>query len=272
MGGLLKRIPWTAAVFTIGSLALAGIAPLSGFFSKDEVLASLLHGHHYVAFAVGLLAAGVTAFYVSRLWFRVFAGEAQRPDAKEGHAEMLVPMIVLAAITLVIGFASPAFAEFLGHEGVWPEPVLALLSTAVAGSGLVAGWFVYGRGAVSTQALKQRAGYAYNALQQKLYFDLLYENLIVYPYVRLAEAMGRFDTKVIDGAVNGAASLWTSVSQAGEWFDQRVVDGAVNGVATLVQAAGDRVRRLQVGRVQTYQRAMLAALIVLMIVTVLRGV
>jgi NADH-quinone oxidoreductase subunit L len=150
--------------------------------------------------------------------------------------------------------------------------VLALLSTAVAGSGLVAGWLVYGRGTVSTETLKRRAGYLYNALQQKLYFDLIYENLIVYPYMRLAKAMDRFDAQVIDGAVNGAASLWGSVSQMGEWFDQHVVDGAVNGVAALVQAAGDRVRRLQVGRVQTYQRAMLAALIVLMLVTVLRGV
>ncbi|GAB4281183.1 MAG: NADH-quinone oxidoreductase subunit L [Coriobacteriia bacterium] len=264
MGGMLRRIPWTAATFTVGSLALAGVFPFSGFWSKDEILASLLHEHHYLAFAVGLLAAGVTAFYVSRMWFRVFTGETKRPDAREGHPEMIAPTVVLASVTVVIGWASPRFAEFLGHEGVWPEPAMALASTAVALAGIAAGWLVYGKRAVSTQALKDKAGYLYDALVQKLYFDSAYENLVVYPYVSLSQAMARFDMKVIDGAVNGAAALWKSISEAGRWFDVNVVDGAVNGVARAVQATGARVRRLQVGRVQTYQRAIAAAVVFLM--------
>ncbi len=93
MGGLARKLPWTTATFTIGSLALAGVFPFSGFWSKDEILTVLWHEDHYVAWAIALAAAFVTAFYVARLWFRVFTGPQQSEGLAEGHMEMIAPMV-----------------------------------------------------------------------------------------------------------------------------------------------------------------------------------
>jgi len=273
MGGLAKKMPVTTLTFTIGSLALAGIFPFSGFWSKDEILTVLWHGEHYIVFALALAAAFVTAFYVARMWFRVFTGPEQSSGLKEAHMEMLVPMGVLAAVTTVIGFGSPYFAEFLGHEGEWPAAAIALTSTAVAGLGLALGWWAYGRRSqvLNTRPLKVRAGWVYSALSQKLYFDLTYDYFIVGGYTRLAGALTAFDRTFVDGIVNGSAAIWRAASEVGESIDRVVIDGIVNGTATLVRAVGARVRRIQTGRVQSYQGLMLAALVLLMLWFVVKG-
>jgi len=273
MGGLAKKMPVTTVTFTIGSLALAGIFPFSGFWSKDEILTVLWHGEHYIVFALALAAAFVTAVYVARLWFRVFSGPEQTTGLKEAHIEMLVPMGLLAAVTTVIGFGSPYFAEFLGHEGEWPAAAIALTSTSVAGLGLALGWWAYGRRSqvLNTRPLKVRAGWVYDALAQKLYFDLTYDYFIVRGYGRLAEALSGFDRVFVDGIVNGSAAIWRAASEVGQSIDRVVIDGAVNGTATLVRALGARVRRFQTGRVQSYQGLMLAALVMLMLWLIVKG-
>ena len=273
MGGLRKHLPVTTAVFGIGSLALAGVFPFSGFWSKDEIIAVLYHEHQYLALVAALAAAFVTAFYVARLWFRVFTGPEQSEGLREGHVEMLVPMGVLAAITAVIGFAGPALGEFLGYEIPWPDPGLAALSLGVAGAGLALGWWTYGRRSVvlNTRRIKQRVRPLYGALDQKLYFDLTYDYFIVKPYGRVAAVLGEFDRAVVDGAVNGAAGLWRAGADAGGVFDRRVLDGAVNGLAALVRSAGAQLRRVQVGRVQVYQGVMLVSLVLFMLLIVVKG-
>jgi NADH-quinone oxidoreductase subunit L len=273
MGGLRKHLPVTTAVFGIGSLALAGVFPFSGFWSKDEIIAVLYHEHQYLALVAALAAAFVTAFYVARLWFRVFTGPEQSEGLREGHVEMLVPMGVLAAITAVIGFAGPALGEFLGHEIPWPDPGLAALSLGVAGAGLALGWWTYGRRSVvlNTRRIKQRVRPLYGALDQKLYFDLTYDYFIVKPYGRVAAVLGEFDRAVVDGAVNGAAGLWRAGADAGGVFDRRVLDGAINGLAALVRSAGAQLRRVQVGRVQVYQGVMLVSLVLFMLLIVVKG-
>ncbi len=263
MGGLRKKMPVTTGVFTIGALALAGVFPLSGFFSKDEILASLLRGHHYAFFGFALLAALLTAFYVTRLWVRVFWGTGS-DHAHEGHRVMLAPMVVLAAITLVIGFASVAFAGFLGHEGEWPEVGLAAASTLTALVGIGAGWWVYAMGKVDTAELRERLRLPYLVLQQKYYMDRLYEAAFVKPFEKVAGAFARFDLGVIDGAVNGAAALWVRATRVSWRFDVSVIDGGVNRLADAVVAAGERLRRLQSGSVQSYQRLVLGAVVLLL--------
>ncbi|MCL4079288.1 NADH-quinone oxidoreductase subunit L [Coriobacteriia bacterium Es71-Z0120] len=274
MGGLAKHMPVTTAAFGAGALALAGVPPLSGFFSKDEILTVLVHEHQYLALAVALVAAFVTAFYVARLFFRVFTGPPQTEGLREAHVEMLAPMVVLAAITAVIGFAGPAIGEFLGHEIPWPQPGVAALSVGVAVAGLAAGWWVYGRRTMvlNTRPLKERAGALYTALTLKLYFDLTYDHFIVKPYARLAERLARFDLGVIDAVVNGAGRLWRVLSSIGSWFDATVVDGAVNGAAAAVVAGGERARAVQVGRVQAYQALMFGAIVLVMVLLVVKGV
>jgi len=273
MGGLAKKMPVTTVTFTIGSLALAGVFPFSGFWSKDEILTILWHEGHYVVFALALAAAFVTAVYVARLWFRVFTGPTQSAELKEAHVEMLIPMGVLAAISAFIGFGSPYFAQFLGHEGEWPAAAIALTSMSVAGIGLALGWWVYGRRTkvINTRPFKQRAGFVYDALTLKLYFDLTYDYFIVRGYGRLAEMLSGFDRVVVDGIVNGAGAVWRSGTEVGSLIDTYVIDGAVNGTASLIKAAGAKVRRIETGHIQAYQGLMVAALVLLMLWFVVKG-
>ncbi len=270
MGGLARHMPVTTTTFTIGSLALAGVFPLAGFFSKDEIVTVLMHEHHYVTVGFVLLASGLTAFYVTRLWFRVFSGPEQADELHEAHRSMLGPMTLLAATTLLAGFAGPTFAEFLGHEGKWPELTVALASTAVAAVGIGVGWWFYGGRSkvVNTRAWKQRFGYFYDALVQKLYFDLTYDMLFIKGYFRASDAASGFDARVVDGAVNGAGAAWVATAKGAHVFDQGVVDGAVNGVATASKGLGGLFRRLQTGRLQNYQRLVVGAVVVLMLIVI----
>jgi NADH-quinone oxidoreductase subunit L len=270
MGGLRKFLPWTTATFTIGSLALAGVFPFSGFWSKDEILTVLWHEGQYVVWAVALLGAFVTAFYVARLWFRVFTGPEQTEHPHEGHTSMVAPMVLLAAITVVLGFLGPQLGVFLGHEIPWPAIAMAATSSVVTIGGIALGWWVYGRRSVvlNTRTLKNRAGYLYDALVMKLYFDITYEHLIVRPFMRLAALMAVFDLRRVDGVVNGVASGWSKLAGLSWRFDGDVIDGVVNGVARWTRSTGAKARALQVGRVQTYQRLVVAATVFLMVVVV----
>jgi NADH-quinone oxidoreductase subunit L len=273
MGGLAKHLPVTTVAFTAGSLALAGIVPFSGFWSKDEILTVLLHEHQYVPFALALVAAFITAFYVARLWFRVFTGPQQQKELHEAHRSMLAPMIVLAAITAAIGFAGPSIGEFLGHEIPWPELLTAGASTAVAGAGIAVGWYVYGRrtAVVNTTEIKRRHPRLYGILANKYYFDLTYGHFVVGGYTATARALAAADTQVVDGAVNGAASLWRRMAGAGWSFDSAVIDGAVNGIAAGVRRAGASLRRLQSGRVRSYQTLVAGAVVLLVIWILVKG-
>jgi NADH-quinone oxidoreductase subunit L len=215
----------------------------------------------------------VTAFYVTRLWYRVFAGPPQAEELHEAHRSMLAPMVVLAAITTVIGVSSPAFSHFVGHEGEWPAIGMALTSSAVGLAGIAVGWFVYGRRSVvlNTQTLKQRGRPVYDALTRKLYFDLAYDRLIIQPYIALTRMLAWFDAHVVDRVVNEAGRAWVALSERSWTFDARVIDGSVNGLARIVREVGVRARSLESGRVQSYQRLVLGAVVLLMILVVVKG-
>jgi NADH-quinone oxidoreductase subunit L len=220
-----------------------------------------------------VLAAFVTAFYVARLWFRVFTGPEQTEGLREGHRSMLLPMGVLGAITAVIGFTGPAIGRFLGHEIPWPEPATAALSTSVAGAGLALGWFVYGRRSrvLNTRVIQERIGFAYDVLVNKLYLDLTYQYFVVRPYAAASQALAVFDGSVIDGVVNGAARAWTRVAEASRTFDVTVVDGLVNGAAVVVKEAGATLRRIQTGRVRAYQMLVVGAVVALVVWVLVKG-
>ena len=271
MGGLRKHMPVTWATFLVGSLALAGVPPMSGFFSKDEILAVMLHEHLYWAFGAVIVASLLTAFYMTRLYFRVFEGPEQDAHLHEGHVSMTAPMVALALVTCGIGFTTVKFAEFLGHEGEWPSLMFIAISAVVAGSGIGAGWWVYGRRTVviNTRVVKERLAVVYWALDQKLYFDTTLERGLIQPFMAFTNALAMFDARVIDGIVNGASNGWIAVTKLSWRFDGGVIDGAVNGVATLSRRAGAGLRNLQSGRLQSYQRLVLSALVVSMLCLVI---
>ncbi|MGH7348450.1 MAG: NADH-quinone oxidoreductase subunit L, partial [Candidatus Rokuibacteriota bacterium] len=247
MGGLAPRMMTTTVTFLIGAFGLAGVPPLAGFFSKDEILASALHERYYLLWALLMAGAFMTAFYTFRLVFLAFFGgpRMSREVAHHIHespASMTVPLAVLAIATVVAGLAfgipsssGTPFARFLApvlplDEGEHSAGVafsLLLLSALVAIAGVTLAWFVYGRTAVRAASI----GVPRNAIQrlliEKYYVDEIYDFLFVRPIYHL--------------------SLWLA-----RVFDPGVIDGAVNGTATAVAAWARGLRRLQTGFVMNY--------------------
>jgi NADH-quinone oxidoreductase subunit L len=266
MGGLRKTMPWTTGTFLFGALALSGVFPFSGFWSKDDILMTLWTQHTWwslTALSVALLAAAMTAFYMTRVCIRVFAGRACSL-ARETHLDMVVPMAVLAAITAVIGFTSPAFAGFLGEAKGWPDLGMAIVGSIAAATGIGLGVWVYAFAGIDTQELRLRFPRVTAVLDNGFYFDLTYNRGLVETFQWLTRLLAGFDATIIDGVVNATARAWSVLSRVSWDFDGAVVDGAVNGVASLVKRAGDRVRTLQAGRVQGYQRLGYAGLLALL--------
>lgn len=271
MGGLARKMPITTVVFSIGAFSLAGLVPLSGFFSKDEIFASILHTGNTTVFVLGLVMALTTALYVSKAWFTVFFGKPRTKGVHEGTALELVPVSILAALTLVLGFFSPAFARFLGHEGAWPEMGLATISSVVTLAGGLIGFFMYA-GVIDTEKLSHRFKTMTRAFNEKLYFDYAYDLIIIQPYMKFCDACWAFDSRVIDGIVNGVSKAYVGLAAFSWSFDGSVIDGAVNGCATLAKKTGTAFKKLQSGRVLNYQRLMVGAVVILLfIVVILKG-
>jgi NADH-quinone oxidoreductase subunit L len=214
------------------------------------------------------LGALITAFYVARLWFRVFSvNRGDGGHAHEGEPVMVAPPAIMAAVTAVIGFGWWSFAGLLGEAAPPFEISVPLLSSvAVVLIGLTGGWYVFGRAsAVDTAKVKAALGPLYTALSEKLYFDRVYGALLIRPYMAFTGVLSRFDGRVIDGVVNGAASGWKASSEGGWTFDIKIIDGAVNGIGWIVKAVGAQARRIQVGRLQSYQRYMFAAIVTIFV-------
>ena len=251
--------PWTTATFTIGSLALAGVFPISGFWSqgRDPRRARPRAALRRLR-ASRWSRARITAFYVARLWFRVFAGPTQTRSLHEGHLEMIAPMVVLAGITLVRRLRRRvALRELPRPRGRVAAPFgLALSLELVAVAGLALGWWVYGAERRDQHdAIKQRVGYAYDVLVQKLYFDITYEYLFIRPYMRLADVARRLRPERVDGVVNGSRRRW--VRATGRLVALRRHGDRRSGERCSrcrVATAGAWALRIQIGDVQTYQR------------------
>jgi NADH-quinone oxidoreductase subunit L len=244
MGGLRKTMPWTYATFLIGSLSLAGIWPLAGFWSKDEILAGAFESQP-VLFALAFITVFLTAFYMFRAIFMTFHGEYRGGAQEEGHDYshthespwvMVGPLVFLALLSIGVGWwnVSGGFSDFFSHEaeaigffGVFTHAI-PLTSLLVALLGIFAAYAVYIKRWVTADSLGKVFGPLYKLVVNKYYFDHLYENIIV----KLALIKG----------------LFTGFSL----FDSKGVDGAVNGVAGVVATGGKAIRRAQTGQLQLY--------------------
>jgi NADH-quinone oxidoreductase subunit L len=247
MGGLAPRMMTTTVTFLVGAFGLAGIPPLAGFFSKDEILGAVFHGHRYLLWAMLLLGAFMTAFYTFRLVFLAFFGGPRMPKEVAHHihespAVMTIPLIVLAVLTVVAGLAvgipssqGTAFAHFLApvlplEESEHSAGVafsLLVLSALVAIAGVALAWMVYGRIPVRAASIGVARNPLHKILIDKYYVDEIYDALFVKPIYQL--------------------SLWLA-----RVFDPRVIDGLVNGVATTVASWSRGLRRVQTGFVMNY--------------------
>jgi NADH-quinone oxidoreductase subunit L len=232
MGGLLSKMRLTAYTALVGALALAGIFPLSGFWSKDEILLAAWKGNHSFAFAAGLATALLTAFYMTRLWVMTFLGEPRSEPARHAHespAVMSVPLLLLAVAAAMGGLGASAVRTALenpsnAHAGF--SLPLAVSAMAVAFLGILAGYRAY-RGARGEEPLRDHLPPpVYTLLERKWFVD-------------------DFFTFVVARAV-----LWAARAIA--WTDRHVVDGAVNAVAWFTGATGARLRWLTNGQAQFY--------------------
>ncbi len=288
MGGLARYMPRTAYTFMIATVAIAGIPPLAGFFSKDEILWKTFEGGHFALWALAAAAAAMTAFYMSRQVIMTFWGDFRGGAAMEKHLHesapsMTVPLIVLAAGSVVAGFVGvPAalgganriehFLEpaiYAGGHGPAPIPhasyaveyALMGLSVALAAAGILYAYRRYWTGPTRDSALA--GSRAYRTLLNKYYVDEIYDATAVQGTVRGGEGLFRFDQRVVDGGVNGSASLTRLFGDLSDLSDQNLVDRAVNLVAEILAAASTRFRRLQTGLFQNYALLMLFAVVLL---------
>ncbi len=266
MGGLRKSMPVTTATFLIGSLALAGIPPLSGFWSKDEILLHVRHDGPMILYILAAAAAFMTAFYMARLCYMTFFGSPRgKAKAHESPRAMTVPLIVLAALSVVVGWVNlphvfEGFASFVHFEGAHHlsfSPSVAVVSTVIAVAGLLLGTAMYYWKSIPVDFLSRRFPPVYKLLYNKWYIDEIYGALVIRPLLALTRGLFRFDLGVIDGAVNGAAWLTIIISKIKRWIDVYLVDGAVNGLGWVTQLSGSGMRRMQTGHVQEYALAIL---------------
>jgi NADH-quinone oxidoreductase subunit L len=265
MGGLYPKMKITAITFIIASLSISGIFPLSGFWSKDEILAVASHFHNPIFLIGGVLVAGMTSFYMFRLCFVTFFGKP-RDKHKFEHAHespkvMTIPLMILAFLSIFAGWVGipwlkHGFSSFVyHHEPHHAEPnyLLMLISTLVALSGIYFAYAMYHKKSISPEKLKEKFAFPYKVLYHKYYFDELYHAIIVNPILKLSDRLFvNFDVGVVDWLVNGFGNFTVFLSDIDEWFDSHIVDGAVNGVGYVTRGVGSGLRKVQTGQVQTY--------------------
>jgi NADH-quinone oxidoreductase subunit L len=264
MGGLHKKLKITSITFLIASLSISGIFPLAGFWSKDEIFATAFAGGHYIFLLVGILVAGMTAFYMFRLYFMTFTGKPRDQHAydhaHESPRNMTIPLMILAVLSICAGWVGipwlhkgySSFVYYGAVHHVEPSIILMLISLVVAASGIGLAYLMYYKRSISPVKMAQRFKPIYTFLYNKWYFDEFYMAVIVNPTYRFAEFLFKFDLLIIDGIVNGTGKLTLFLSWAHERFDTYVVDGAVNGTGYVSMFFGRTLRKIQTGQLQTY--------------------
>jgi NADH-quinone oxidoreductase subunit L len=269
MGGLRRRLPITFWTFLIAALAISGIPPFAGFWSKDEILSSLLvqatttgNLWFYILWGAGLLTAGLTAFYMFRLLLGIFMGDYRGGDyIHEAPPVMTVPLIVLAVLSVVGGFVGsfgliglarwqplanfliPLFATVHGPEGsLGLEWTSTALSIGLDALGILGAWVLYRRGF----AYKENRNPLYQLVLHKYYVDEALSFLIVRPVL----ALGRMAT---------------------HWLEGGVLDGGSRNLALLLRGTSAVLRRLQTGYVRNYALAILLGAVLIVVYYAVRG-
>jgi NADH-quinone oxidoreductase subunit L len=294
MGGLRAKLPVTFWTFLVATLALTGAPLTAGFFSKDEILWQAWSSPHGsgLLWALGVTGAGITACYMFRQVFLVFFGESRLDHHLAGHVHespgvMTVPLIVLAIGSLVVGFlgvpeafgGANRFAAWLapvfahghapGHHAAHDasmEWTLMLVSVAVAATGVLIAWLIYLRRSVSADAIAAIAGGApYRVFAAKWWFDEVYEAVVVRGTLLLARLGRWFDATILDGIVDGSATVTRGIARLEGRFDSKVVDAIVNGLANTTYRVGGRLRRIQTGNINAYLYVVVGAVTLVLI-------
>ncbi|MBI5197243.1 MAG: NADH-quinone oxidoreductase subunit L, partial [Nitrospirae bacterium] len=250
MGGLMRKMPLTGAMFLIGALALSGVPPLAGFWSKEAILGRAFEIGNMPLFTLGVLVTFMTTFYMFRVYFSVFTGKPRDPKAydhaHESPAVMLGPMILLSFFSITAGFlGSPvlghAYYQFMGivpaesHEGGELVMILSVLAVAF---GLFLAWVIYGKQWISSEAIRQKVRAVHTLVLNKYWLDDLYHWLVV--------EGGLAFSRLMQGVDN-------------------VVDWVINGVGLTTQGAGLGLRQTQTGFLQNYMLAIVLGIVIIVV-------
>jgi len=265
MGGLRANMPTTSKTFFIAALAISGIPPLSGFFSKDEILWKAASNGSIIFWIIGWITAGITAFYMFRLFFLTFEGKSRWSHDKHPHeaaAAMTVPLIILAILSIIGGFVGiphalgggnsieqwldPVFERANSHlishqqESTGVEYGFMFLSVAIAGAGIYFARFIYLKHTDLMRILRTAYHRVHKVLWNKYYVDEIYEYGVVRPV-----------------KVSSEKFLWKGI-------DVGIIDGIVNGTARAMEHLSGGLRRVQSGVVQNYAMIFVFGIIVLL--------
>jgi NADH-quinone oxidoreductase subunit L len=230
MGGLRKSMPVTHLTFLIACLTIAGLPPLSGFFSKDEILVAAFE-HNKLVFGVQWLVAGLTAFYMFRLYFRIFWSHepTYHHPPHESPMVMTLPLMILAVASVFAGFVP--FHHMVTSDNVPFDTTfhwsIAAPSIAVALVGIAVAAWLYARQSARPDAIAKGLGGLYNAAYQKFYIDEVY----------------LFITKNI---------IFQFISRPVAWFDRHIVDGTMNFIGNSTVASAAAIKKMQSGHMQLY--------------------
>ena len=244
MGGLRKYMPITNITFLIAALAIAGVPPFAGFWSKDEILAAAFE-HNKLIYYVGVFVAGLTAFYMFRIYFGIFWGKDKTYEhkPKESPLSMTFPLMVLALLSIVGGlipFSEFVTADKVGFEAHLNYP-LATVATVVGLIGIVLAWVFYKKENSLSDRYAKAFGPFYQWASDKFYFDEIY----------------MFVTKKI---------IFKRVSATIAKFDKKVVDGTMEGIGNKTVLISKKIKGMQSGKVQDYAFAFVAGVVVIALV------
>jgi NADH-quinone oxidoreductase subunit L len=246
MGGLRKYLPITHLTFLVACLTIAGIYPFSGFFSKDEILTAAFH-HNKFLFAVEYAVAGLTAFYMFRLYFGIFWGKETQYDhtPHEAPLTMTIPLIFLALASAFSGLIP--FNELVTSNGQAFESeiewAVAIPSVLIGIIGISIAWIMYKKSTDLPDRLASALKFGYKWAYNKFYIDELY----------------LFITKKI---------IFRYISEPVAWFDRHIVDGTMNSIATVTQVVSFRIRKFQSGQLQKYAFAFVSGAVLLVILLI----
>lgn len=259
MGGLWKKLPLTAPLFLIGTMAISGVPLFSGFFSKDEILIAAWANGYTFLFWLAVIAAFFTAFYMFRLFFMVFTGESRSDvkDVKESPGVMTFPMIILGILAIFAGYINtPWFGTFLGDWLVDGNAALGqahiegpawimYVVTAISLAGILFAWLIYGKGSIRRDWLTAKAPALYNILYNKYYVDEFYQVTVVKATNLIAHIVRFVEVYIVGGAV-------------------LLVKGIVKGLSSLGSA-------MQNGQTQMYGTVAAVGLAILVVIYALTG-
>ena len=285
MGGLRKTMPVTFWLYIIGTLALAGIFPFAGFWSKDEILldASL---HYPSVYWQLTIAAFLTAFYMGRQIWMVFFGEARHAaaaHAQESPKIITVPLMVLAALSVLGGALNLPFEGFhnLGHwlgytlgevEALPLDLKVAGISTALALLAILISWFIYGRNPLKAgqpDPLKKPLGFIFTGMENKWFVDEGYFAVIINPFKKISQFLadvidGRFWHDFVHDTVILGTYNWLSEIALDRYADQKGIDAFANWLGAATQSASATLRKVQNGFVRSYALSVMLGVVLIL--------